>query len=57
MMTEAKTQVWEEFGEAMEIDFQSAPKKFWQTTWQLRKGKAEPHPHGFWCGSGVVDLN
>ena len=25
----AKTQVWEEFGEAMEKDFQSAPKKFW----------------------------
>ena len=25
---EAKTWVWEEFGEAMEEEFQSAPKKF-----------------------------
>ena len=28
-IAEAKTQVWEEFGEAMEKDFLSRPKKFW----------------------------
>ncbi|KAI3364870.1 hypothetical protein L3Q82_001056 [Scortum barcoo] len=29
---EAKTRVWEEFGEAMEEDYRSASKKrFWQT--------------------------
>ncbi|KAL7866069.1 hypothetical protein SRHO_G00113160 [Serrasalmus rhombeus] len=27
----AKTRVWEEFGEALESDFKSAPKRFWQT--------------------------
>ncbi|KAI3369654.1 hypothetical protein L3Q82_025366 [Scortum barcoo] len=36
---EAKTQVWEEFGEAMEEDYQSASKKFWQTVRHLRRGK------------------
>uniref|UniRef100_A0A3Q3X9E4 HAT C-terminal dimerisation domain-containing protein n=1 Tax=Mola mola TaxID=94237 RepID=A0A3Q3X9E4_MOLML len=38
VVTEAKTRVWEEFGEAMEQDFQSAPKKFWQTVRRLRRG-------------------
>ncbi|KAI3373348.1 hypothetical protein L3Q82_006650 [Scortum barcoo] len=28
---EAKTRVWEEFGEAMEEDYRSASKRFWQT--------------------------
>ncbi|KAI3377649.1 hypothetical protein L3Q82_008809 [Scortum barcoo] len=36
---EAKTQVWEEFGEAMEEDYRSASKKFWQTIRHLRRGK------------------
>ncbi|KAI3351146.1 hypothetical protein L3Q82_005608 [Scortum barcoo] len=36
---EPKTRVWEEFGEAMEEDFQSASKKFWQTVRCLRRGK------------------
>ncbi|KAF7645112.1 hypothetical protein LDENG_00209980 [Lucifuga dentata] len=30
-VAEAKTQVWEEFGETTENDFQSASKLFWQT--------------------------
>jgi len=30
-VTEAKTRVWEEFGEAMEKDFRLASRKFWQT--------------------------
>ncbi|KAI3353659.1 hypothetical protein L3Q82_004904 [Scortum barcoo] len=32
---EAKTRVWEEFGEAMEEDYQS--KRFWQTVQRLRR--------------------
>ncbi|KAI3371827.1 hypothetical protein L3Q82_006681 [Scortum barcoo] len=37
---EAKTRVWEEFGEAMEEDYRSASKKkFWQTVRRLRRGK------------------
>ncbi|KAI3364980.1 hypothetical protein L3Q82_001146 [Scortum barcoo] len=36
---EAKTRVWEEFSEAMEEDYQSALKKFWQTVRHLRRGK------------------
>ena len=38
-MTEAKQWVWEEFGEAMEKDFCSAPKRFWKTVRLLRRGK------------------
>ena len=38
-MTEAKQRVWEEFGEAMEKDFWSAPKHFWKTIRHLRRGK------------------
>ncbi|KAI3353340.1 hypothetical protein L3Q82_019871, partial [Scortum barcoo] len=36
---EAKTRVWEEFGEAMEEDYRSASKRFWQTVRCLRRGK------------------
>ncbi|KAI3367323.1 hypothetical protein L3Q82_008366 [Scortum barcoo] len=36
---EAKTRVWQEFGEAMEEDYQLASKKFWQTVRRLRRGK------------------
>ncbi|KAI3364145.1 hypothetical protein L3Q82_010962, partial [Scortum barcoo] len=36
---EAKTRVWEEFGEAMEKDYRSASKRFWQTVRRLRRGK------------------
>ncbi len=37
-VAEAKSRVWEEFGEVMERDFRSAPKKFCQTIWHLRSG-------------------
>ncbi|XP_054860769.1 uncharacterized protein LOC118470292 [Amphiprion ocellaris] len=36
---EAKTRVWEEFGEAMEKDFWLASRKFWQTVRRFRKGR------------------
>ncbi|KAI3370008.1 hypothetical protein L3Q82_024437 [Scortum barcoo] len=39
MVLEAKTRVWEEFGEAMEEDYRSASKRFWQTIRRLRRGK------------------
>ncbi|TWW74380.1 hypothetical protein D4764_14G0003820 [Takifugu flavidus] len=35
----AKTQAWEEFGEAMENDFRMNSKRFWTTIRRLRKGK------------------
>ncbi|KAI3375378.1 hypothetical protein L3Q82_021099 [Scortum barcoo] len=34
-----KLRVWEEFGEAMEEDYRSASKRFWQTVRRLRRGK------------------
>ncbi|TWW77409.1 hypothetical protein D4764_12G0007990 [Takifugu flavidus] len=40
-VAEAKTQVWEEFGEAMEEDFRSAPRTFWQTVRCLRGGRRQ----------------
>ncbi|KAK3517179.1 hypothetical protein QTP70_000772 [Hemibagrus guttatus] len=39
VVSEAKTRVWEEFGEAMEKDYRMALGKFWQTVWCLRRGK------------------
>ncbi|KAK3554945.1 hypothetical protein QTP86_001875 [Hemibagrus guttatus] len=39
VVAESKTQVWEEFGEAMEKRYQTASGKFWQTVQHLRKGK------------------
>ncbi|KAK3538885.1 hypothetical protein QTP86_018754 [Hemibagrus guttatus] len=39
VVSEAKTWVWEEFGEAMEKDYQTASGKFWQTVRCLRRGK------------------
>ncbi|KAK3513103.1 hypothetical protein QTP70_001397 [Hemibagrus guttatus] len=39
VVTEAKTRVWEEFGEAMEKDYRTASGKFWQTVRRLRSGK------------------
>ena len=35
-VSEAKTWVWEEFGEVMENDFCLASQRFWQTVRQLR---------------------
>ncbi|KAK3560563.1 hypothetical protein QTP86_010899 [Hemibagrus guttatus] len=39
VVSEAKTRVWEEFGEAMEKDYWMASGKFWQTVRCLRRGK------------------
>ncbi|KAK3548334.1 hypothetical protein QTP70_010189 [Hemibagrus guttatus] len=39
VVSEAKTRVWEEFGEAMEKDYRKASGKFWQTVRRLRRGK------------------
>ncbi|KAK3511772.1 hypothetical protein QTP70_021807 [Hemibagrus guttatus] len=39
VVSEAKTRVWEEFGEAIEKDYRTASGKFWQTVWCLRRGK------------------
>ncbi|KAK3529893.1 hypothetical protein QTP86_007211 [Hemibagrus guttatus] len=39
VVSEAKTRVWEEFGEAMEKDYRMALGKFWQTVQRLRRGK------------------
>ncbi|KAK3566847.1 hypothetical protein QTP86_004549 [Hemibagrus guttatus] len=39
VVSEAKTRVWEEFGEAMEKDYRTASGKFWQTVRCLRRGK------------------
>ncbi|KAK3527104.1 hypothetical protein QTP86_010820 [Hemibagrus guttatus] len=39
VVSEAKTLVWEEFGEAMEKDYRTASGKFWHTVRHLRRGK------------------
>ncbi|KAK3542618.1 hypothetical protein QTP86_031319, partial [Hemibagrus guttatus] len=39
VVSEAKTRVWEEFGEAMEKDYRTASGNFWQTVTRLRRGK------------------
>ncbi|KAK3529276.1 hypothetical protein QTP70_024824 [Hemibagrus guttatus] len=39
VVSEAKTRVWEEFGETMEKDYRTASGKFWQTVRRLRRGK------------------
>ena len=51
---EAKTWVWEEFGEAMEQDFQSVLTKFWQKVWQLRRGKQNPVQMVFSVGGELL---
>ncbi|KAK3538438.1 hypothetical protein QTP86_003713 [Hemibagrus guttatus] len=39
VVSETKTRVWEEFGEAMKKDYWTASGKFWQTVRCLRRGK------------------
>ncbi len=39
VVMEAKTWLWEEFGEAMEKDFWLASRKFWKIVRCLRRGK------------------
>ncbi|KAK3571245.1 hypothetical protein QTP86_005959 [Hemibagrus guttatus] len=41
LVSEAKTRVWEEFGEAMEKDYRTASGKFWQTVQCLRREEPE----------------
>ncbi|KAK3545285.1 hypothetical protein QTP70_003049, partial [Hemibagrus guttatus] len=41
VVSEAKTRVWEEFGEAMEKDYRTASGKFWQTVRRLRREEPE----------------
>ncbi|KAK3530440.1 hypothetical protein QTP86_024352 [Hemibagrus guttatus] len=48
VVSEAKTRVWKEFGEAMEKDYQTASGKFWQTVWRLRR--VEPRIQEEQCG-------
>ncbi|KAI3374835.1 hypothetical protein L3Q82_021373 [Scortum barcoo] len=54
---EAKTRVWEEFGEAMEEDYRSASKRFWQTCPAPQKGEAVLCQHCLQCRWGAVDLD
>ncbi|KAI3353935.1 hypothetical protein L3Q82_005136 [Scortum barcoo] len=54
---EAKTRVWEEFGEAMEEDYRSASKRFWQTVRRLRRGKQYSANTVYSAGWGAVDLD
>uniref|UniRef100_A0A8C9VLN8 Reverse transcriptase domain-containing protein n=1 Tax=Scleropages formosus TaxID=113540 RepID=A0A8C9VLN8_SCLFO len=49
----AKTRAWEEFGEAMEEDFRSASKRFWQTVRRLRGGK-RCSTNTVYSGSGAL---
>lgn len=42
-MVKANTWVWEEFGEAVEKDFQIVSKRFWQTVRWLRGGILTTH--------------
>ena len=52
-VTEAKTQAWEKLGEAMEEDYQSASKKFWQNIRHLRRGK-QPSINTVYGGGGAL---
>ncbi len=52
-VAEAKTQVWEEFGEVLEKDFWSVRKKFWQTVRRLRRGRQQL-THTVYSGSGEL---
>ena len=46
--------MWEEFGEAMKQNFESAPKKFWQTIWWIRRGKWNPVHTAFSVGGELL---
>ena len=52
-VTKAKTRAWEEFGEAMEEDYRSAPKRFWSTIRRLRGGGRQL-AHTVYSGSGEL---
>jgi len=46
VVMDAKTWVWEEFGEAMEKGFRLASRRFWQTF--RHSGRATPAVKGLW---------
>ncbi|TWW68222.1 hypothetical protein D4764_19G0000200 [Takifugu flavidus] len=52
-VAEAKTRVWEEFGEAMENNFWMASKRFWTTIRRLRRGK-QCTVNTVYSGDGVL---
>lgn len=52
-VVEAKTRAWEEFSEATEEDYRSAPKRFWQTIWRLRGGRRQL-AHTVYSGGGEL---
>uniref|UniRef100_A0AAY5K1H3 Endonuclease/exonuclease/phosphatase domain-containing protein n=1 Tax=Esox lucius TaxID=8010 RepID=A0AAY5K1H3_ESOLU len=56
-VVEAKTQAWEEFGEAMEKDYWLASKRFWQTVRRLRRGKQCPTNAVYSGGGQLFDHN
>ena len=52
-VAEAKTRIWEKFGEAIEEDYRSASRKFWQTIQRLRRGK-QPSTNTVYGGGGEL---
>ena len=56
-VADAKTRMWEEFGEASEKDFQFTPKKFGKTFRWLRREKQNPVHMVFRVGGELLDLN
>ena len=56
VVTDTKTKGWEEFGEAMEQDFQFALKIFWQTVRRLRRGNWNPIHTVFNAGGELLTL-
>ncbi|KAI3362750.1 hypothetical protein L3Q82_001644 [Scortum barcoo] len=58
MVLEAKTRVWEEFGEAMEEDYRSdLEEEILANRPAPQKGEAVLCQHCLQCGWGAVDLN
>ncbi|KAK3568863.1 hypothetical protein QTP86_018965 [Hemibagrus guttatus] len=54
VVSEAKTRVWEEFGEAMEKDYRTASGKFWQTVRCLRR--EEPEADSFITQAEIAEV-
>ena len=55
VVTDAKTLVWDKFGEPIEQVFQSAPKKFSETVWWLRRGEQNPVHMVSSMGGGLLN--
>uniref|UniRef100_A0A8C6LTH4 Endonuclease/exonuclease/phosphatase domain-containing protein n=1 Tax=Nothobranchius furzeri TaxID=105023 RepID=A0A8C6LTH4_NOTFU len=52
-VAEAKSRAWEEFGEAMEKNSRSEPKRFWQTVRRLTRGRQQL-AHTVYSGDGEL---